>query len=308
MRNRLINLIGDLAATDDRVIFMTGDLGFSVVEGLEASMGPRYINAGIAEANMTTMGGALAANGLIPYLYSIAPFVTMRCFEQVRNDICLGGRKARIIGIGTGFSYGQLGASHHALEDAHVIAALPNSMILAPGCFGELEQLFALTQDFPGLIYFRIGTARVDDLSPQLTAERMAWVAHPGSDVNLVVAGALLGPALTAAALAEKEHGLSINVVSCPLITPFPAQTVAALLCPGPVAVAWDAYSQNPLAVGVMETLLDDANGLGQRRFLSLHPPRQLPTTVGNQNHLLAGAGLDGAGLVRSIAAFVAKP
>src|SRR5947209_12818779 len=125
MRARLMELISAHALSDPNVLFMTGDLGFSVVEPLQAKLGPRFINSGVAEANMMTMASALAACGFRPYAYTIAPFITTRCYEQIRNDVCFHRRAVLIVGVGAGLSYGSLGPSHHSLEDTTIMATLP---------------------------------------------------------------------------------------------------------------------------------------------------------------------------------------
>src|SRR5437763_12461469 len=132
MRARLMELISGHARQDSNVLFLTGDLGFSVVEPLQKELGARFINAGVAEANMITMASALAACRFRPYAYTIAPFITTRCYKQIRNDICHHRRAVLLVGVGAGLSYGSLGSSHHSLEDATIMAALPSLAVASP--------------------------------------------------------------------------------------------------------------------------------------------------------------------------------
>lgn len=304
MRNELISLVEKKGAADTSVVFLTGDLGFSVIESIQQTLGERYINAGVAEANMTSMAGGLAEAGFLPFLYSIAPFVTMRCFEQIRNDFCLYGRSGRIIGVGSGYAYGQMGPSHHALEDAHIIAALPNTAVVAPGCFGELHAMFAAMDDFKGVVYFRLDKDKGPNVPnvPALTQASPAWIAHPGTQINLIVAGTLLGHGLDAARLAQEHHQISVNVISVPLVHPFPQAVVAGLLNDGPVITAWDAYDGNPLETGVMRMLLDQTLDIAPRKFQAFSALRNAPKLVGSQARLLARSNLDGPSLAKSIA------
>ena len=145
MRNHLVGLIGEAARSQPDILFLTADLGFSVVEPLQESMGPRFINAGIAEANMITMAASLSFCGFQPYVYSITPFITARCYEQIRNDVCYHGAPVRLIGTAAGFSYGTLGPTHHALEDATIMATLPGMTVFSPATISELDRLFALS-------------------------------------------------------------------------------------------------------------------------------------------------------------------
>lgn len=307
MRNRIVHLIEAVAANDAAVVFLTGDLGFSVVEPLMASMGERFVNMGVAEANMISVASSLAAQGFKPFAYTIAPFITVRCLEQVRNDVAYQKRPVRLIGVGAGFSYGSLGPSHHALEDAHVMTAIPGMIVCNPANVAELDRCFAAVADDPRPVYFRIaresGNARP---APIFALDASAYVAHPGDDVTLVTSGSSLSECLHAADLLQRAR-VSARVVSVPVLQPFPSETLAPLL-KGPVVCVMEAYRGNPLAHGVMESLL--AAG-GARRFLDIHAPHAFASVVGSTETLRAQAGLDAAAIaakVADIAGSISRP
>jgi transketolase len=115
-----------------QMVFLTGDLGFMALEPLQAAMGERFINAGVAEQNMVSVAAALARQGLETWTYSIAPFVYARPFEQIRNDVTFHGLPVKLIGNGGGYGYGVMGPTHHAIEDYGVLLALPNMSVFAP--------------------------------------------------------------------------------------------------------------------------------------------------------------------------------
>jgi transketolase len=115
-----------------KAIFLTGDLGYNALEKIAANLGIRFVNAGVAEQNMVGVAAGLALSGQEAWLYSIAPFVTYRCLEQIRNDVCLHNLPVRIIGNGGGFTYGIMGSTHHALEDIAVLKSLPNMKLYFP--------------------------------------------------------------------------------------------------------------------------------------------------------------------------------
>ncbi len=102
---------------DERVVFITGDLGFGVVEPFAEKFSNRFVNAGVAEANMTGMAAGMALSGAVVFTYSIANFPMIRCLEQIRNDVCHHNANVKIVAVGGGFSYGAFGPSHHATAD-----------------------------------------------------------------------------------------------------------------------------------------------------------------------------------------------
>ena len=132
MRNTFIDTLCELAAEDARVWLMCGDLGYSVLERFADRFPNRYINAGVAEQNLTGVAAGLALSGKIVFTYSIANFPIMRCLEQVRNDVCYHNLNVKIVAIGCGFAYGAAGYSHHGAEDLAVMRTLPNMTVVAP--------------------------------------------------------------------------------------------------------------------------------------------------------------------------------
>jgi transketolase len=145
------------AADQPGFVFLTGDLGFKALEPLRDALGPRFINAGVAEQNMVAVGAGLARSGLRPWLYSIAPFLYARPFEHIRNDLCLHRLPAVLVGNGGGYGYGVMGATHHALEDYGALLCLPHLRAYVPAFDADvaalIEHLF--TVDHPA--YLRLG-------------------------------------------------------------------------------------------------------------------------------------------------------
>src|SRR5258708_5014050 len=117
MRYAFAKIIEKIAQKDKKVVFMTGDLGYHAFEKLKAVMGNRFINAGVAEHNMVTAAAGMAYAGLKPWIYSIAPFVTVKVLEEIRNDVYLPNYNVKIVGLGGGYDYGIAGPTHHALSD-----------------------------------------------------------------------------------------------------------------------------------------------------------------------------------------------
>ena len=156
MRDAICNaLVG--CAQDEKFVFLTGDLGYKALEPLQAAAGRRFINAGVAEQNMVGMGAGLARSGYRPWLYSIAPFIYARPFEQIRNDICLHNLGVRLIGNGGGYGYGVMGSTHHAIDDYGALLGLQNMRVMVPAFDSDVELLVPrlAASDHPA--YLRLG-------------------------------------------------------------------------------------------------------------------------------------------------------
>ncbi|RLA96545.1 MAG: transketolase, partial [Deltaproteobacteria bacterium] len=133
MRTAFIETLYELAEKDDRIWLLTADLGYSVLERFADRFPERFLNVGIAEQNMVGIATGLALSGNIVFIYSIANFPTLRCVEQIRNDVCYHNTDVKIVALGGGFTYGTLGVTHHATEDLAIMRSLPNMRVVAPG-------------------------------------------------------------------------------------------------------------------------------------------------------------------------------
>jgi transketolase len=157
MRTTFINTLVEEAKSDDRIFLLTPDMGFSVFEKFIELYPDRYLNVGIAEQNAIGVATGLALSGYKVYVYSIVPFVTMRCFEQIRIDIAYMNVDVKLVGVGGGYSYGPAGATHHAIEDIAIMRSLPNMTICCPGDPLEARQLVEQSLSLPGPMYIRLG-------------------------------------------------------------------------------------------------------------------------------------------------------
>jgi transketolase len=156
MRNAFCQAMLELSS-DPRLIFLTGDLGYRALEPLRDALGPRFINAGVAEQNMIAVAAGLARAGLRPWTYSIAPFTYARPFEQIRNDIGLHHLPVRLVGNGGGYGYGVMGATHHALEDYGALLALPGLRAYVPAFARDVGPIARLLQASHDPAYLRLG-------------------------------------------------------------------------------------------------------------------------------------------------------
>lgn len=173
-------------------VFLTGDLGFAALEPLREAMGSRFLNAGVAEQNLVGVSAGLAKAGLRPWIYSIAPFVYARPFEQIRNDVCLHRLPVVIVGNGGGYGYGVMGATHHAIEDYGVLLTLPNLTVHVPAFDRDLEFLLPDLFLTPGPVYLRLGLGEQPDnvQPPDYQQWRKLLEGHAGT---LIAVGPLAG-------------------------------------------------------------------------------------------------------------------
>ncbi len=159
MRTAFISRLLECAAKDDRIFLITADMGYSVLEPFAAQFPNRFLNVGIAEQNAVGVAAGLANSGRTVLVYSIIPFATMRCFEQIRVDVAYQNANVKIVGVGAGLSYGPAGATHHAIEDIALMRALPGMTVVCPGDPCEVNALLPQILDHVGPVYLRLGKA-----------------------------------------------------------------------------------------------------------------------------------------------------
>ncbi|HKO49893.1 MAG TPA: transketolase C-terminal domain-containing protein [Polyangiaceae bacterium] len=211
MRVDFVKAVETVLARDPRALFITGDLGFNSLEQLVTKYGKRFINAGVAEQSMMGLAAGTALTGFRPWVYSIAPFATFRCLEQIRNDVCLHRLPVRIVGNGGGYTYGIMGSTHHALEDLAVLKVLPNMQLFFPCANDQVAAAVALMSELDDPSYLRLAvSAYFTDLAPltehPLTLTRSYAVRAERGKPGVTVIGAGHGVQVALRALAA--HGL----------------------------------------------------------------------------------------------------
>ena len=221
MRDAFISELILLAREDLAIFLVVGDLGYSVIEEFAEEFPDRFLNAGVAEQTMIGVATGLAAAGYKVFVYSIGNFPTMRCLEQIRNDVCYHNRSVTIVAVGAGFSYGSLGYTHHAIEDIAVMRALPHMVVLSPADPYEARALTRQAGESAGPIYLRLGKNGEKNLHERALGSRLApaLVLRDGSDITILATGSILELALDAHDELLKE-GISARIVSVPVIKP----------------------------------------------------------------------------------------
>jgi transketolase len=222
MRDTFVRRLEELASNDPRIFLVTGDLGFSVLDRYRERFPRQFLNAGVAEQNMTGVATGLALDGRIVFTYSIANFPTLRCLEQIRNDAAYHDANVKVVAIGGGFSYGALGMSHHATEDLAIFRAMPCVNVVAPGCLWEVEGAVDALVAAPGTAYLRLDKSSAGRTGRH--GERFVLgegrVLREGTAITIIAAGGILGVALEAAE-ALAADGVHCRVVSMHTLSPF---------------------------------------------------------------------------------------
>lgn len=227
MRETFVDTVTELAHADPRVWLVTGDLGFHLLEDFEKELSDQYLNAGVAEQNMTGLSAGLALSGKVVFTYSIVNFATLRCLEQIRNDICYHDLNVNIVTVGGGFPYGSQGYTHHGVEDMGCLRLLPNMTVVAPGdpVEAELATRHVAEEDSPSYLRFRkVGEPVIHEEPPDFTVGE-ALTVRSGDDITIIASGAALATAVEAA---DRLHdaGVRARVLSMHTITPLDGDAI----------------------------------------------------------------------------------
>lgn len=221
MRNAFADELTKIADQDSRVVFLSGDIGNKLFDKFKAKHADRFYNCGVAEQSMTGIAAGFALSGYRPITYTITPFVTTRCLEQIRVDVCYHHLPVTIVGVGAGLCYASLGGTHHALEDIAFMRALPGMAVVCPADPVETRLALAAALSWDGPVYIRLGKKGepvVHQSNPDFKIGK-AIVVRPGKDVGLLATGIILPSALEAAEKLKAE-GVSAEVVSFHTVKP----------------------------------------------------------------------------------------
>lgn len=298
MRTAFIHTLIARAKTNPRIFLVVGDLGYSVVEPFAQEFPDRFLNAGVAEQNMTGMAAGLASEGFHVFTYSIANFPTLRCLEQIRNDICYHNLPVTVVAVGAGLAYGNLGFSHHGIQDLAALRGMPNITIASPADPNETIACLDHLLEQPGPSYLRLGKAgepTLHDAVPGIL--RPVCLVDGDAPVALCATGSILSVAMEAATLLQRE-GISPAVFSVPLLAP-----TSSLDLTGIWRLRNVVTIEEHVVAGGFSSLIRELAPDGTR-IRSMAVNSQLPGLVGSQSFLRIAHGLTApemADLARSL-------
>ena len=293
MRTAFADTLLELARDDPRIMLVVGDLGFGVVMRFKEELPEQFVNAGVAEQNMTGLSAGLAMCGKIVFTYSIANFPVLRCLEQIRNDVCYHDVPVRIVTVGGGLAYGSLGPSHHATEDLAVLRSIPNLLVLAPGDPVETRAATIGLIDYPGPAYLRLGRAGepVVHQGPIEFEFGRAIRVREGTDATLVSTGGMLHNCVEASEIL-KMQGYEVAVLSVHTLKPFDDAALAREASKtGAIFTVEEHTVIGGLGGATAESLLE--SGVTPAIFRRVGLRGGFSSIVGDQAYLWSRYGLD---------------
>jgi transketolase len=228
MRDAFVKTIYTIAQRDKDVVLLLGDIGAFLLRDFFASLPDQILNAGIAEANMIGVAAGLAMNGKKPFVYSITPFVTARCYEQVKDDIAYPRLNVKIVGVGSGIAYTPYGPTHHSIDDISLMRGLPNMTVVSPADPREAEEAMSALAEYPGPAYLRLALAskplELAGVRPQFVLGKANFLRR-GKDVSIMVTGEVTMLALQAAEILAKR-GIEANILNVHTIKPLDGEAI----------------------------------------------------------------------------------
>lgn len=270
MRNAFAQQLTELARQDERLVLLSGDIGNRLFDRLKADCPGRFLNCGVAEGNMIGVATGLALAGLRPVCYTIAPFLTYRCLEQIRVDLCYHHVPVTLVGTGAGLAYASLGATHHSCEEMGMLRLLPGLAVVAPGDPWEVRAALRAAVQHPGPVYLRIGKKGeppVHAAEPAFAIGR-ALRLREGTDVCFLNAGTLLPVALQAAE-ALSADGLGAGVYSFHTLKPLDETVLATEFARCRLVVTLEEHSVlGGLGGSVAEWLADQPRASVRARLM----------------------------------------
>jgi transketolase len=287
MRKTSLNCVHQLAKADDRVIFIGSDLGVGVLDAMKKELPERWFMEGIAEQHIIGMAAGLAIDGFIPFVNTIATFLTRRCYEQLAIDVCLHRLPVRLIGNGGGVVYAPLGPTHQATDDLALMRALPNMTIIAPCDAEEMKRVMNQTITWPDPIYIRLGKGGEEIVSKEENGFSVGRgiVMREAGEVLFIVTGVMLQTALAVAGRMS-EKGVNVGVLHLPTVKPLDKESIERESKNSDAIFVIEEHSIiGGLGSAVAEVLMEA--GIGPKCFRRIGIPDRFPEGYGNQASLL---------------------
>lgn len=300
MRDTFVRTLIALAKENPNIELITGDLGFGVLKPFWERLPDQFINAGIAEQNMTSAAAGMALEGKTVFTYSIGNFPTLRCLEQIRNDCAYHGANVKIVCVGGGFVYGSLGMSHHATEDIAVMRALPGVAVLCPGDLVEAEEATKAIAKYPGTCYLRLGRGgekRIHDHIDNFEIGKAIKI-HDGEKIAIFSTGAIFEEVADAEAILA-EHDIYPAVYTFPTVKPIDRAAIARCAADFDMIVTVEEHN---IVGGFGSAVAEVLAELPERaRLLRIGIHDTYSSIVGSQKYLRSQFGLDSGGIATQV-------
>lgn len=300
MRNHLINKITELAEEDKNIILITGDLGFGVLDSFQKKYPKRFINAGIAEQNMAAIAAGLALEGNKVFIYSIGNFPTLRCIEQIRNDICYHNANVKILAVGSGFAYGTLGMTHHATEDLAIMRALPNMKVFTPCDSISAEVIAQAICRINGPCYVRLergGEPEIFSKDEKFEIGKLKEI-RKGYDIAVITIGTVINEAIKAADIL-REQNKNISVYSVYSLKPIDKEQILEIAKKYKYIITVEEHQITGGLGSTIAEIIAENNMVTKIIRLGLND--EFTSVVGNQEYLREVYKIDYKTIIRKI-------
>lgn len=300
MRDTFVRTLLELAKEDRNIELVTGDLGFGVLKPFWEALPDQFINAGIAEQNMTTVAAGMALEGKNVFTYSIGNFPTLRCLEQIRNDCAYHNANVKIVCVGGGFVYGSLGMSHHATEDIAVMRALPDVVVMCPGDLVEAEAATKAIAKHHGTCYLRLGRGGEKRIHKELKSFEIgkAIPVRLGERIAVFSTGAIFEEVEEACNLLAAE-GIYPTVYTFPTVKPIDAEVIREIAAAHEMIVTCEEHNLSGGFGSAVAEVLAEMPSHARLMRIGMHD--QYSTLVGNQKYLRDQFGMSGKKIASKI-------
>jgi len=306
MRNAFADEVAQIAKKDSRIVLLSGDIGNKLFDPFKMVDSKRFLNCGIAEGNMMSVAAGMGLNGLRPIVYTITPFTTTRCFEQIRVDVCYHNSPVIIVGTGSGLSYAELGPTHHSLEDLAIMRTLPGMQVLAPCDAVELRLALRAAIQSSNPTYIRIGKKGeplLHTVEPIFNIGKAITMRH-GNNVKILASGTIMSNTLEAADLLNSK-GISTQVSSIHSMKPFDKDYLIEGLNSFDLVVTVEEHGKIGGLGSAVSDVLSSINT--HPPLLSLGAPDEFMHEMGSQQYAHRKYGLDSNGIYLQILRAIKK-
>ena len=298
MRTSFINQLLEEAKSNKKIFLVIGDLGYHVVEPFMEAIPERFLNAGIAEQNMAGVAAGLAMTGYNVYIYSIGNFPTLRCLEQIRNDIAYHKANVKIVSVGAGYAYGSLGATHQPTEEIGALRAIPNMIVATPGDPVEARAIAKFSAKYNGPMYIRLGkagekVAHQEDNMTVKAGDILPVKLNNGNKKAVLACGNIMA----AAKVQIEEKKLPYDLFSVPFVKPLNKGQLKAIVQKYPQGLI--TIEEHQSSAGMGSAIVEQVNDMFASEEIKVYPvikriaiPDEYAPVVGTQKYLREEEGL----------------
>jgi transketolase len=291
MRDTFVKTLLNEAKKDPNIILMTGDLGFGVLDEFQKELPDQFINSGVNEQTMMGLAAGYASTGKRVFVYSIGNFPTLRCLEQIRNDVCLMNNSVVVVSVGAGYAYGSQGYTHHALEDIAVLRALPNMDVIVPADPRETVGITRLLTSTKNPSYLRLGKSNEPAIhEKEIEMEPGKINELSGGEDGTVIFSGSVGVVVLQAAKELASEAINVSVASMPFVSRIDVEYLKSAAKKGPIVVVEEHSYRGGVGSAILETL--SMHGISARIALVASAQTNL-SQIGDQDFLRNENGIN---------------